>query len=146
MKSALSLAASLILFLAAPASAQVTSTGTGCGGLGMFSVGAPSIGTSFDFGVNGGPNGAAGSLFVGLPTAPIDLSIIGGNGCTLNLFSPVALPIFLDGAGSHTVNLSIVNDVNAIGATIGLQYAVIIPAVNPLGVGTSDSLTVTIQA
>lgn len=132
--------------LAASTSAQAVINGTGCNGFAMGFAGATNLGAAYTVSVSGGPVGGAAALMVGVPSAPVDLTIIGMTGCSLMLTAPASIPRTLDGAGADSIASTITTDPGAIGLTIGMQYAAISIGANPLGVITSDQLSVTVQA
>ncbi|MBL8901579.1 MAG: hypothetical protein JNM84_28385 [Planctomycetes bacterium] len=87
--------------------------------------------------------GTDATQWLGIPL-PFDLGVLGGNGCTLYTSQELLLGPLFPAGGTASLPLAIPPGGFLAGARVYLQFANLAPGVNPLGLVTSEFLSVTI--
>lgn len=80
----------------------------------------------------------------GGPPVPFDGAPIGAPGCFLWHSTDTTLAVSVSGTGTATFGLAIPNDPSLIGAQLFFQWLLVDPALNPLGLGGTGALVMTI--
>lgn len=104
-------------------------------------VNAPALGTQgFTLRVDGVPTGATALCLLGFArrVPPIDLTPIGGTGCTLDVDGVAVLGSSGSASNKADVMLNVPNSPAAVGGRLFSQW-VVLDGVNPLGAVTSDA-------
>ena len=139
--------------VAAIAGGPVWPFGWSCGGAQAGWQGAPQIGSSgFVATASGVPAlsplalviGASRASWFGLPL-PLDLGSVGAPGCALLVALDATANTTGMAGGTAQIPLSIPDDMSLGGVTLHLQWVVVDPPANPLGMTVSDALAVTVQ-
>ncbi len=139
--------------VAAIAGGPVWPFGWSCGGAQAGWQGDPQIGSSgFVATASGVPAlsplalviGASRTSWFGLPL-PLDLGSVGAPGCALLVALDATANTTGMAGGTAQIPLSIPDDMSLGGVTLHLQWVVVDPPANPLGMTVSDALAVTVQ-
>mgnify|MGYP001296829974 CR=1 FL=1 len=127
-----------------------TSYGAGCAGATIHWAGPPPAVGAFGGSVvlEGAAPGSPGLLLMGASDAawgavplPLDLGNLGAVGCSVLASPDIVVPGGpADSNGSLALPVSVPPDPHLVGATVYVQWAVIDPAANPLGLVPSDGL------
>lgn len=99
---------------------------------------APRLGTTARTSLNGSGPQRSAAMFFGENSSNLPLDLLGAVGCRLYVEPLATIPLTTDTQGRASRNIAIPNDLSWFGVSYFVQFAVIEPGVNALGVAFSN--------